>query len=793
MNHILEKARGARLFVPGSEFAQIAVSCLGFFIGRAVIMKTLNPVAVGMLATLLGTGGSFYAAALFTAAGLFTKLKGFYLLRYVLCIGILCAANFVLRRWLEKRKNAYLKELSQGAAGAASLLAAGLFSAWLDSGNTYLALVTALESVLVFSAVFVLKKATGVLYGKFRKTRILRQDEMISLAVAVGALIAGASDIYVGGVSLRYFLCIFFTVTIAYKGGAAIGGVGGLLIGFMLYVCGYWDISMGVVFAGAGIGGGVPRKFGKLACLACALVMGTACVFYLERPLAGFEALYSAIFAGLLFFLIPQDFSFQAASYMHPSFDNSGAYMEKIKDTAVYKLTRFAEAFDRLASAFDGLAERKSGFTKNDIPALIDDIAAKACENCPKRRFCWDENFYFTYQNVFGILNGCDKNKKIEAADLGAEFRELCADAGGFADRAQRVYETYRANRNWNLRILESRELVGQQLSGVSGIIRRLAEEIDVSLKFHEELEEEIMRELAEQKIEADNVVVVEDGNGRYEVDISHRPYYEKKPWNKTIGDILARVLKKKMRLEDEAPVFSNAGSRGRYNSRFIEEKKLCVNSGTSRLSKSKDGVSGDTYSFMELKNGQCMLTLSDGMGTGREAKEESAATVELLEDFVESGFEKDLAVRIINSALVLKGTDESFSTLDVCCVDLYTGDAEFIKIGAASTFLRRDGKVSVIRSSSLPMGLMSDLDVEVSKEKLRHGDVVLMVTDGVLDADASKEDKEEWISKALRDCKYINPQDIADMVMLEAKRLSDGNVGDDMTVLAARFWENKY
>ena len=106
---------------------------------------------------------------------------------------------------------------------------------------------------------------------------------------------------------------------------------------------------------------------------------------------------------------------------------------------------------------------------------------------------------------------------------------------------------------------------------------------------------------------------------------------------------------------------------------------------------------------------------------------------------------------------------------------------------------MRRDGKVSVIRSSSLPMGLMSNLDVEVSKTRLCHGDVVLMVTDGVLDADASVEDKEAWLSRALRDCKYINPQDIADMVMLEAKKLSNGNIGDDMTVLAARFWENMY
>jgi stage II sporulation protein E len=192
----------------------------------------------------------------------------------------------------------------------------------------------------------------------------------------------------------------------------------------------------------------------------------------------------------------------------------------------------------------------------------------------------------------------------------------------------------------------------------------------------------------------------------------------------------------------------------------------------------------------MEVKNGECLLALSDGMGTGHKAQAESAATVELLENFLESGFDKKLALKIINSVLALRNGEESFATLDICSVDLYTGDAEFIKIGAAATFLLRDGKVFVIRSTSLPIGMLKDVDMEISKRKLSPNDVLLMVTDGLLDISEMYGDKEDWIANALRECRFINPQEIADYILFEAQRLSEGFIQDDMTVLAARILE---
>jgi stage II sporulation protein E len=306
-----------------------------------------------------------------------------------------------------------------------------------------------------------------------------------------------------------------------------------------------------------------------------------------------------------------------------------------------------------------------------------------------------------------------------------------------------------------------------------------------MSLRFHEGLEEEMIMALLKQKIEVGSVIVLEDNSGKYRVSINHRPCIGKKSCAKEILPVLDTVLKRKMRVEGgDCDI-----KKGVCHVRFMEDRKLCITSGVAFRAKSSRG-SGDSYSTMELRNGSALLVLSDGMGSGERARRESAATVGLLEDFIESGFEKELAVKMINSVLVLKSSEESFSTLDICSVDLYTGEAEFIKIGAASTFLLRNGKVTVIRASTLPMGMLNEVDLEVSTRKLLHDDVILMVTDGVTDAVGGKYDQEGWLTETLRGCKYSNPQDVADFVLSEAERMSDGLPKDDMTVLAARVWE---
>ena len=379
----------------------------------------------------------------------------------------------------------------------------------------------------------------------------------------------------------------------------------------------------------------------------------------------------------------------------------------------------------------------------------------------------WDFNFHITAH-----LNPAMDNTREYASKIrGMAVERLESFSGAFAGLGKKIHDNAS---------IEGRELIGWQLAGVSGVIKDLADEMDSSLRFKTDLEEKLWSALAKNSIDVESITVFENKSGRYEVNLKHKLYYNKKRWNRTVIHMLNTVLQRRMQTDDDIDkALVN-------NTRFIEEIPLKVSCGAARLAKGHKPESGDSYSFIDLKDGNFLLILSDGMGSGKQAREESASAVELLDSFLASGFDKSLAVTIVNATLMLNKNDECFTTMDICAVDLYTGETEFIKMGASPTFILRGGAVFAIRSSTLPIGILKDVDMDITRKKMLRNDILVMVTDGMAEA----VNKEDWIADALRECHHTAPQDIADYLLSEAQRLTVGDIRDDMTVIVAGIWE---
>ncbi|MDR1640816.1 MAG: stage II sporulation protein E, partial [Clostridiales bacterium] len=748
--------------------------------GRTILFNTQAPIAMGFLGSLAGTGYSFYITAAFLLLGVFTKLSGASLIACVLSVGLLCCVNLFASAFLVKRRNLHFTTTAQSLATAVCSLIGGIGAGIATGFEWRVLLVAAVDSTLVYFLVFVLKKGAMVLTAS-KKKPILSNEEAISIALIFGCAIAGAADIHIGEISLRYFLAFYFILLAAQAGDAAVGVCAGLLTGLVLSAAGYWDPSAAVVLSVAGLGTGLMKGHGRGIVLASFAVCGAVCAWFAYPALLSLSAAFSFGASAICFMATPKKFSFHITAQINPVMENTQDYVGKIKNLAVERLDAFSDSFEKLAKTYKKLSERHA--QPRDASAMVDAVAARACAGCPRKNKCWEERFYATYQTVLGMIGQIERSGQPEESETNGAFFAGCASPEKFVDDVVRICELEKVNRKWEQNTAEDRELASQQLDGVSGIIKGLSQELEVSLKFNEELEEKVLQALERNKIEVDRVIVLENKAGKYEVSINHKFYYDKKRWNRTVARAVSGALKRKMQVEE-------LNRSQHFFTRFIEEKKLRVTCGVARAAQGRKGESGDSYSFMELKNGECLLALSDGMGTGRKAQEESSAAMDLLESFIEAGFDKNLAVKIINSVLVLKNGDESFATLDICSIDLHSGDAEFIKIGAAATFLLREGKVYVIRSTSLPIGMLMEVDMEVSRRRLQSKDVLLMVTDGLLDVPDERGEKEDWIGQALRACRYINPQDIADHILAEAQRLSCGYVRDDMTVLAARIWE---
>ena len=178
--------------------------------------------------------------------------------------------------------------------------------------------------------------------------------------------------------------------------------------------------------------------------------------------------------------------------------------------------------------------------------------------------------------------------------------------------------------------------------------------------------------------------------------------------------------------------------------------------------------------------SGRLVAVLSDGMGTGGRAAVDGAMTCAMAESLLKAGIGFDSMLQTVNSALIAKSGDESLATLDIACVDLFTGSLELRKAGAACTLLRRGKKVEFIEASSVPVGILPQVEFAAYRRELSPGDVVLLVSDGVTACG------QEWLEDlVLHWDEEENPNLLAQRVTDEArKRRSDGHE-DDITALA--------
>ncbi len=781
--HKQEKYRGMGQIWQQFTLQGILIHLIGFLLGRVVVLGRLSPLGIAYYAGVDYKKINPYSICITICLGMVTAGTYTDTFKYIGVMGIM-----LLSKAYDHHKQKESKVMYRAFVGAGAVLCMGLLIAAINGMSMYYGIISVLESILVFTLVCIYDKCMPIFWGNLRR-KILSNEEIISISILFSGVIAGVADIGLYGIQLRDIMSFLIIMILSFRGGSAVGTSVGVIVGLIVTMSGYTQGTMIGVLGVAGMSSGLLRDLGKMGSVMGFFLGSTILTFYFERDLMGVFLLIPMSIAAFIFLLLPKKLFDSINTIV--SCDRSlqeEEYINRVRDVTAEKLKGFSKSFYKLAKTFSNLSEKKTGLSQKEVAKLFDDVADKVCKDCGLRTHCWELDFYNTYQTVFSILGAAEKKGKIDYDDIPRDFIHKCAKLDRFMDTTNRMYDLYKFNLVWHNRIVESRELVSEQLMGVASIVGNLSKDIYIEMNFKEDFEEAIKVELDKNRIGVNNVIVLENKYGKYEVTLTHRPCYGRRICIRDILPVVSKVLGKKMKQTHNNCSISK--EQNECTLRLIEEQRYRMTTGVAKMAKQNHAVSGDSYSCIELKDGQCMMALSDGMGSGNKASTESAAAIELLEQFMESGFEKDTAVKMINSVLVLKSNEESFSTLDICVVDLYSGLAEFVKIGAAATFIKRGDEVEVIRSTSLPVGMLNRVDMEVTKRKLKDGDMIIMVTDGILDSKEKLIHKEKWVEKALWEIRSNNPQDIADYLLQEAKSNAASSGNDDMTVLAARVWE---
>ena len=328
-------------------------------------------------------------------------------------------------------------------------------------------------------------------------------------------------------------------------------------------------------------------------------------------------------------------------------------------------------------------------------------------------------------------------------------------------------------------------------------VAKEVAKAVDVGIeKVSQKKDEKIVKKEKElEKILSGKNIPIEKANirqvknGKYiveiKLDIKDTTLREKSKIA-NISDLISKTIGSKMSFQKDRRNVET----GEYVQTYSTEDKFIMQVGSSKISKDDSEASGDCNLQMRLDDGKYILAISDGMGTGAKARENSKLVITKLKKLLQTGFEKEQSVKLINSTLSLKTAEDEFATLDMCVLDLYEGNLSLIKNGACNTYIKNKKNISIIKSEEMPIGVGLDVNLKEKIVPVSDGDIVLICSDGLLDS--KEEFQKDWIEDFLRKINTNNVQKISDMLLAEAIDNNYGVAGDDITVIVAKIIKKK-
>ena len=763
----------------GVKRKELGLCFLTIWIGRAAFLG-VNPFAAGLLTavSLLKEKSFRYITAVLLLIGMKTNLSFEIVLRYG--IGFFC---FLGAFELIEKKKKYVPEWIGYLLSGICIFASGLFQDGLGKVTLEGWILLAAETLLTLVLGPVM--AVGLSYlDKDKEETTMNNEELISVAVILGCAVYGFPKFTFYEFSIGETISSLFLLIMGYQYGAGAGAVAGCALGILFLLEGK-DFSFVGSLSLLGVSSGLIRNLGKFITGGTFFLVYGAMAFLKEDSLLELPILRGVVAAVVIFILLPASW-IKKVDLNKQNKAESGFIKQNLQLSAKRKIRDFSEAFRQLSKTFYSISERKKNLNEQDVEGILEDLSERLCRHCEKCNRCVDLTGRARIKNSESIMLAAQENGMILADDFPKEFAERCYYFDLFVQESNRGLELAKLNLNWYNHMAESREAIAGQLGEVAQIMKEFSEEFNQMKEIQSGKKIGIKEALKQLHLEVKRIAVVEKRNKRQEIYLNARTKKGRCITSKEAASAISQVMGRAFRPAGET---KNIISKEYERFLFVEDTHFKVLTGMARASKDGEMVSGDNFSFVELETGEMILTLADGMGSGALACEESQSVVELLEGFMEAGFKEESAIKLINSILVLKSNEQTFSTLDMTVIHLFTGVCDFIKIGASATFLKRKDWVETIQSTSLPVGVFNQVDYQQISKKLYDGDYVIMVSDGVLDCLENGEE-EGILEKLIGEITVTNPKEMADFILQTAIEANHQQRTDDMTVLVAGIWE---
>lgn len=322
----------------------------------------------------------------------------------------------------------------------------------------------------------------------------------------------------------------------------------------------------------------------------------------------------------------------------------------------------------------------------------------------------------------------------------------------------------------------ELRMVAAEQFFSISDMLGDLAFEFNEAEIFDFKSAGKIRRMLGEYEIYPENISVIVDKFDRMRIEIldsSKAKGLENPKIKYEIEKICGREFEKSRA--------NFSGSNMMLS--IIEKPNFKVSFGFAQYC-AEGKLCGDTVKAINDSRGHMIFIISDGMGKGGRAALDGAMGAGLLSKLLSAGFGFDSSLKVVNSALLVKSSDESLATLDCACVDLFTGKCEFYKAGAPASYISKGNSITKCELSSMPAGILRGIEFAKRTTVLNINDEIIMMSDGVTDVG------QDLIEDFIKYDDSDSPNDKAQAILDFAVEHSEERHRDDMSVIVARLMQ---
>lgn len=780
----------------------IIIYIISFMISTVGMGQEVSPFSIAIVGASLASGIPAIGVVLAGLLGNILGVGAIGALNYILIILMLLVLLCIKP---PKENDEYKNEEMQISGhiffSIILIMIAKLILTKFTIGDMILHITLAIFSV-IFYKIFV--NSINVVQNITEK-RAFSLEEVMGASLLLSVAVSSFGEFSIFGLSIRNILSILIVLILGWKNGVLIGTTSGVTIGVTLGIIAQKEPMMITIFALSGMIAGILNRFGKIGVIV-GFIIGNVTLLYVSPDTMVINLLKEALIASLGLLAIPKWAGISVEKFSNsenilPEYNSIGLNQSK---EAVDKLNMVSETIKDMAATYENTTTNEDIYGKNK-QRFITELLNKLDNN--KDNILYDDITDVKGEILNEIFENLLEKQEINKQDLIEIFQKNNNYIVGYSDENKdnvikndiekiinAINEAYKISKSdfiWEEKIKSSKQNVQAQLDGVSKAISSIAikmEEEAEQEKEHIDVKNKIITSLENKDILIENVEINKIEN-RYFIDV-YLKENSKISENKDIEQI-RKILENNLNEE----IMLNESKTKKFNKQgkrifsYMAADKYIIQIGQANKLKKDSIVSGDSCLEIKLNDGKYLLAISDGMGSGPEARKSSQIAIKMLERLLMTGFDKNTSIDLINTT-IMNTNEEIFATLDIAIIDLYNGKIEFVKNGACPTYIKNKKKVQIVKSLSLPAGILKEINLTSYDKDIENDDIIVMCSDGIIDSNVEYKNKELWLKYMLEDIETENCQKIADIIINEAVDNNYGTTKDDMSIIVAKVIE---